>query len=241
MKLIDRTGNKYGKLLVISRVENKNHKSFWLCRCSCGTILSVSGSNLQSGQISCGCEIGKANIVDLTGKKFGKLKVIKDSNKRKRHSGQSKVLWECLCDCGRTKLISTGALTSGKTTSCGCVQNEIRHKEFGQAAFRAIIASYKAKAKQRNLVFDLDDNLFKEMIEKNCYYCGQAPYSKFKRKWKNKTYYYNGVDRVDNNIGYTMNNVVTCCKICNYMKRTLSKCEFIEHITKIFNNKENLK
>lgn len=53
---------------------------------------------------------------DLTGKRFGKLTVIKDSGKRQN----SKVLWECICECGNTALCSTNNLNSGGSTTCGC-------------------------------------------------------------------------------------------------------------------------
>jgi hypothetical protein len=40
---------------------------------------------------------------------------------------------------------------------------------------------------------------------------------------------YNGIDRVDNSIGYEMGNVVTCCVVCNLMKRCHSHSDFISH------------
>lgn len=50
--LIDRTGERYGRLLVLGHVEGR----LWLCRCDCGTELTVKGNNLQSGNSrSCGC------------------------------------------------------------------------------------------------------------------------------------------------------------------------------------------
>ena len=57
---------------------------------------------------------------------------------------------------------------------------------------------------------------------KDCYYCG------------NKV---NGIglDRIDNRVGYTIKNVVSCCRDCNTMKMILSQREFIEKIIKIAN------
>ena len=63
MKRVDLTGNKYGKLTVISLVEYKqNSRSRWLCQCECGNKHVVQHSNLVSNHIqSCGClrTIGK--------------------------------------------------------------------------------------------------------------------------------------------------------------------------------------
>jgi hypothetical protein len=53
MKLIDKTGNRYGKLLVLRKHETPR---MWLCVCDCGNEKLVTGSNLASGAIrSCGC------------------------------------------------------------------------------------------------------------------------------------------------------------------------------------------
>lgn len=41
-------------------------------------------------------------------------------------------------------------------------------------------------------------------------------------------YWYNGVDRVDNTKGYTLENCVTCCAEANYAKRALSYADFIK-------------
>ena len=51
----------------------------------------------------------------------------------------------------------------------------------------------------------------------------------------NGPYVYNGVDRVDNERGYSLENCVPCCKFCNRMKRDLGKKEFLEHIKNIYN------
>lgn len=49
-------GNKYGKLTVISFVDVKNKKAYWLCECDCGNIVEISGIALRNGNTkSCGC------------------------------------------------------------------------------------------------------------------------------------------------------------------------------------------
>ena len=59
MKLIDLTGQKFGKLTVISRATDKKYNNpHWICSCSCGNIdnIIVSGNNLRQGRVkSCGC------------------------------------------------------------------------------------------------------------------------------------------------------------------------------------------
>lgn len=56
-------------------------------------------------------------LIDLTGKKFGRLVVIKEIKKR---SKSGKVLWKCLCDCGNYSVVRSYDLKSGGTKSCGC-------------------------------------------------------------------------------------------------------------------------
>ena len=57
-QLIDLTGNKYGKLTVLKKDENRKTKSgsYWICQCECGNVKSVKSSSLRRGEIqSCGC------------------------------------------------------------------------------------------------------------------------------------------------------------------------------------------
>lgn len=56
-RLIDLTGKRFGSLTVIKRVENRGNRLYWLCRCDCGNLREISGSNLRLGHTkSCGCK-----------------------------------------------------------------------------------------------------------------------------------------------------------------------------------------
>jgi hypothetical protein len=59
---------------------------------------------------------------DLVGQQFNRLTV-----KQKAGSKGGKVFWECECSCGGTKTVHTSNLRSGKTQSCGCLQEETKH------------------------------------------------------------------------------------------------------------------
>lgn len=67
------------------------------------------------------------NREDLVGKRFGRLIVIEDMNKKQNNHE----LWLCKCDCGNTTIVSTNRLLSGNTTSCGCYKKEVA-KENGK-------------------------------------------------------------------------------------------------------------
>jgi hypothetical protein len=66
-----------------------------------------------------------SKIRDLTGLKFGQLKVIGRTGSDK----WGKSLWSCVCDCENKVIVEAGNLKSGGTTSCGCFKKEKLHKE----------------------------------------------------------------------------------------------------------------
>jgi len=55
VKVVDLTGQRFGKLLVLRRCGSKNGHAAWLCRCDCGNEKIMSASSLRSGTKSCGC------------------------------------------------------------------------------------------------------------------------------------------------------------------------------------------
>ena len=56
MQLIDLTGRKFGRLLVLKRENPINKRTLWLCKCDCGKEVVVESYNLRKGHTqSCGC------------------------------------------------------------------------------------------------------------------------------------------------------------------------------------------
>lgn len=121
-KLIDLTGEKFGRWTVLERADNQNKQIRWRCQCSCKkqTIKNVLGGSLKKGvSKSCGCLMAE----DLTGQKFNRLFVLERvENKNKS------VMWKCKCDCGKVATVSAGDLRHNKTKSCGCLKNEVAGK-----------------------------------------------------------------------------------------------------------------
>ena len=73
-KVIDEMDNEYNRLTVIGRDDNdKNGRACWLCRCSCGGVIVVSGISLRVGNTrSCGClqqETRSVNVSSTKGRK----------------------------------------------------------------------------------------------------------------------------------------------------------------------------
>lgn len=81
-------------------------------------------------------------------------------------------------------------------------------------------AQYRNKAKVRNLGFDLQLENFHSLLAGNCHYCGDAG---------------GGIDRVDSSGGYTADNTVSCCWVCNAMKNSHTTEAWVAHMKKIIN------
>lgn len=122
---IDLTGQRFGKLVVLSETEKRmdNGSIVWRCRCDCGKLAEVSGRRLIRGKVrSCGC-LSAPFYKDYIGKRFGRLTVIEPAGKI-RKNGATVTWWKCLCDCGRETTVSQTDLQKGDTKSCGCLQKD---------------------------------------------------------------------------------------------------------------------
>lgn len=122
-KVIDLTGKRFGNLTVIEMAgRTKRGEITWRCQCDCGNEKNVVGGSLKNGYTkSCGC-IAKETVykcTDLTGKRFGRLLVIK----RAENEGKG-VMWLCKCDCGNEIIASGRDMKRGHKKSCGCYKHE---------------------------------------------------------------------------------------------------------------------
>jgi len=173
------------------------------------------------------------NFIDMTGKKFGMLTVVRYARKDRHRL----VMWLCKCDCGNEKEIRGQSLRRGYTESCGCIKREGLGK--GVSAFNRLYSTYKKNLKKsnkkhgKNLKFGLTEEQFRKITKQDCYWCGMEPKQECTSKGHTGPYIYNGADRVDNNKGYSVENCVSCCKICNYMKSDKTQEEFLSHVERI--------
>jgi hypothetical protein len=181
------------------------------------------------------------NFKDLTGQRFGKRVVIKFIETRVNGSGEKYGVWLTRCDCGKEKEASTGTVRHG--FSCGCYCREVsgisRRLPKGRAARNVNLSSYMSSAKKRNLEWSIPDGQFDFLTSSNCYYCGTEPKQicKASRSCRQTSQItYNGIDRVDNSIGYNPENTVPCCKVCNRAKDVRSREEFIAWAERVVNH-----
>jgi len=178
------------------------------------------------------------NVIDITGQKFGRLIVIKRVYPNTRHRNTR---WLCKCECGTEKTVDKSSLISGKTKSCGCLRRERGGRpklNYGIANMRRVIEIYKRHAKKRGNEWNLTEEQFRALTQKDCYYCGGKPNNRRNARGYNGEYIYNGIDRIDNTKGYTIDNVISCCKVCNRAKNNLTLQEFKDWVRKIYNKME---
>ena len=107
---------------------------------------------------------------------------------------------------------------------------------WGEGNFRQAYQSYKNNAKKESRVFELTREQFREITSQNCYYCNAVPANTYIRTGRKVYghYLYNGIDRVENEKGYTIENSVPCCSKCNRMKYTYALSEFLTYIKNIY-------
>jgi hypothetical protein len=172
-KIIEETGNTYGRLTVLRRGPNRksSNNAYWECRCACGDILVVLGSELRRGQSGCkSCSNGRP-------------------------------------DSGLTFLYNT----------------------------------YKSAAPKRKHIFKLTKQQFKNITSSVCNYCREPPSKICKSREGYNPYLYNGVDRVNNDLGYILENCVACCATCNLAKRMQTAEDFLSWVKKIYKYQEEKK
>lgn len=178
----------------------------------------------------------KLNVGDIKGK-YKLLELIKIENK----NGSFKRKW--LCENIYTKeqkLLSNDYLGNyvekhTKEIDINNVQIGVRHKLYDE---------YKRNAKKRNIDFNLTFEEFDDITNKKCHYCNSEPKEislKHIKRYGNSSQpniTKNGIDRLDNELGYNIDNCVPCCEKCNKIKRDMSLEDFIEQVNKIYNFKK---
>jgi hypothetical protein len=221
-------GRTFGKLKIVEIDRIENYKTYVTCECTCGNKIIINKSNLINGHTqSCGC-INKENPprrMNIIGEKFGELIVIEYNGTLDGVSW-----WKCLCSCGNVVSVRGTHLKRKKDSisSCGCIEKIKKIEKHILAGIHNKYLQYKQSALKRNLSFELNEEQFKEITSKSCYYCNQIP------KNKNKGYYYNGIDRKNNFLGYIIENVVPCCETCNRAKLQMTEQDFLSWIDRVY-------
>lgn len=127
-KLIDITGQKFGKLTVIERTENSSKGGArWICKCECGNSHIAVGTNLRNGTTTrckqCAIKERTEKLKqkkDISGNRYGKMLVLKRLDETDKWNS---TIYLCKCDCGKIFKASRGNIVQGNHKSCGKCNN----------------------------------------------------------------------------------------------------------------------
>lgn len=166
---------------------------------------------------------------------FDRLTVISILSRRTKQGG---LITNCQCLCGNTKLVQARHLIGEGTKSCGCLRREgkfgVSPLSLGQAAKNEWWYTLNQNAKTRGYKMELSYEEAQSIGERCCTYCGTSPREVKTKKTTHGGIKRNGIDRVDNNLGYIRGNVVPCCTTCNKAKSTMSQLEFFEWLKRAY-------
>jgi hypothetical protein len=153
------------------------------------------------------------------------------------------------CRCKKLLKVQLTNIRNGNSICCGktpCRTNKLIGKRNKDTSYNALLYSYKKHARERGLSFDLTFDEFKKLLSKNCIYCKVEPFAVYqilnsttKAVRAGIPVMYNGIDRVNSQKGYTLDNTVSCCKICNRAKSDLPLADFLKWIETVYNNTKN--
>lgn len=93
--------------------------------------------------------------------------------------------------------------------------------------------------RQREIECEITQEQYAELLKQSCYYCGVESVSN--QEGIEEDLYKNGIDRKDSKQGYLYDNCVGCCKMCNYMKRSLHTNVFLKRIEHILTHNHHIK
>lgn len=175
------------------------------------------------------------------GQIFNRFTVIQDLGLQTVEDGRRRSVVKVKCKCGSEKVVLRSALVFGKMKSCGCRRVEVmqaigklglNRKEFGVAAAHAVYCSYVKRARVKGLDWSLDENDFLAITSQQCFYCGSLPSNVSKSGVYSGDYVYNGIDRINSELGYVSGNAVSCCAVCNRAKSDMALEDFLAWIEK---------
>jgi len=166
--------------------------------------------------------------------KFGKLVITKYLGVTKYYGRK----FEAICDCGETRIV-TQTDVSRKINPVYCCKNCLYLKacdNMKEKCYKAV----KWCGNKRGYYFNIKLEEWFILSQKVCFYCGQNYKNKYNTyAKKSEPFYYMGLDRVNNNDGYSLENVVPCCIKCNKAKGKMSQKEFLELINNIYETQKN--
>lgn len=158
-------------------------------------------------------------MIDITGKRFGKLVAIQIAKKDKR----GEYYWLCKCDCGNQKVVSSYKLRSGNTKSCGCFQREFRANGIRKTHGMTNSKLYTIWQNMKHRCNDPKNIMFQYYGGRGIRVCDEwlGGFEQF-MEWAMKMGYQEGlsIERIDVNGDYSPANCKWITKKQQYLNRT---------------------
>lgn len=218
-------GSKYG-ILTLLDIEYCKKKGTYVSarvRCDCGNEKIISYSALCNATKVNKCTCNRRRRFYKKGDMFGKLTLLKDKLPKPIPEKQR---FDVKCECGVVKNVSYSCLIESiKRNKCTCSSVDAIGHNFSEKRYALHYAEWKRDS--RKLFQDLSYSEFERLITSPCVYCGSLGSE------RHTGLIINGIDRRDNDKGYTVSNSVSCCWKCNKMKGSMNVSDFKTHILKI--------
>lgn len=132
---------------------------------------------------------------------------------------------KCLL-CNRVSHNRLDAIKKQGCRSCSSCKPKSSNEEKMEFLIKRLWRDNASRARKYSREFMIEFKKYKLLILSNCYYCNKAPANKIYSYDKKIKLLYSGLDRIDTKKGYTLDNVVPCCKICNRAKSDLIQLDF---------------
>lgn len=190
----------------------------------------IRASNENRNCPSCNTTLSNRTKYNHVGERFGTIVV---TNQYYQKSGNLKV--DYVCDCGTHTIAKSYSKVKIQKMCLKCRKTN-SHRINTATSFNMVFREYVRSAKLRGLCFNLTKEQIFGLTQQSCFYCGAEPSNVMRPSAKGGSYVYNGIDRKDSNMGYIMENVVSCCKKCNNAKWDLSTADFLNHIKKVYSH-----
>lgn len=211
----DKIGQINNKVKLIEYIGKQGTNPYFKYQCECGNIKKTAYQNFLRLE-SCGCK----NTLKI-GEIYGNYEIKSIQNTK----------CSVICKiCNSEKILNNQSVIRKSSNLCTCNTGyRIKNYEFKKELkyYRRYINAAKSRRFKEFHIEFLD---FVKLVNNNCHYCNIES--------KLTINGLNGLDRIDSNLGYYIDNVVSCCYTCNIMKTDLTQEEFFNHIKRIIKNRE---
>jgi len=223
---------------IIQQPTPKSYRYYYIVQCKhCGKLKKICSSDWTNQKlrkcINCAANKKRNSFIGFENNAYKVIELDKDRSTKRR------LFYNVQCKkCGQILSMRKDTIINASNKGCSkCIGNG--KIPVNASPYNVYYNHYYDGATSRGFEWNLTKEEFNKLIHSDCYYCGAKPTEIQSLKRHNKTnvpILVNGIDRVDSNKGYTIDNCVPCCTTCNRMKLDYSLDYFYNHICKIYNN-----